>query len=120
MQLFEGNLGATSAVDLVEGLHNQMNKTTVYRILERLENDGLIHSFIGNDGLRWYAKCEGCSSERHIDAHPHFQCLQCGKVDCLELDLALPEVGDYKIQSAALFLTGYCSGCISQRSNEQM
>ena len=33
-----------------------MNKTTVYRILDRFEKEGILHWFIDNDGLKRYAK----------------------------------------------------------------
>ena len=51
---------ALSVVDLVNRLDQEMNKTTVYRILDRLEDEGLLHSFQGKDGLKWYAQCQGC------------------------------------------------------------
>jgi Fur family ferric uptake transcriptional regulator len=112
LQLFEDKDSAITAVDLVDMLSVQMNKTTVYRILDRLENDGFIHSFIGPDGLKWYAKCEGCSAEHHIDAHPHFQCKICGKMDCLDLKIFVPEVKNYAVDSVEIFLTGKCSDCM--------
>ncbi|TCL67965.1 Fur family ferric uptake transcriptional regulator [Mariniflexile fucanivorans] len=111
MHLFEAKDCAITAIDLVDRLDQQMNKTTVYRILDRLENSGVVHSFIGRDGLKWYAKCKGCSSGHHIDAHPHFQCKVCGKVDCLDLKISIPEVKNYKIDSVEIFLTGKCSDC---------
>jgi len=111
LHLFEVKDDAILAVDLVNILDQQMNKTTVYRILDRLENDGLVHSFIGRDGLKWYAKCKGCSSEQHIDVHPHFQCNICGKIDCLDLEISIPKVKNYSVDSLEVFLTGKCSNC---------
>lgn len=112
LNLFKVEDSAISAVDMVNRFEQQMNKTTVYRILDRLENEGLIHSFAGRDGLKWYAKCNGCSADYHIDAHPHFQCKVCGKVDCLDLEVSIPKVKNYAIDSVELFLTGKCSDCI--------
>ena len=57
LSIFENGREALSVVDLVEQLQHDMNKTTVYRILERLEKEGTIHSFTGTNGLKWYAKC---------------------------------------------------------------
>jgi Fur family ferric uptake transcriptional regulator len=113
LYLFEAKNTAVSAVALIEELNQSMNKTTVYRILDRLENDGLIHSFIASDGLRWYAKCNGCSSEQHLDVHPHIQCKLCGKVECLDLDISIPKVKGYKLENAELFLIGTCSQCLN-------
>ncbi|MEP1985636.1 MAG: transcriptional regulator, partial [Maribacter dokdonensis] len=67
---------AISAKSLIEQLGDTFNKTTIYRVLDKLEDDGVLHSFLGKDGLKWYAKCNGCTSKEHKDVHPHFQCLQ--------------------------------------------
>jgi len=104
---------AISVVDLVDELQSEMNKTTVYRILDRLEGAGTLHSFIGKDGLKWYAKCEGCSSTHHVDTHPHFQCKDCGKTICLPMDVSIPDIPNHKIESASLLLIGRCENCMS-------
>lgn len=57
-ELFEKADSAISVVELVKQLKTEMNKTTVYRILERLDNEHVLHSFIDKDGLKWYAKCK--------------------------------------------------------------
>lgn len=49
LQIFEDKKEAKSVVNLIELLKDKMNKTTVYRILDRLELDGTIHSFNGKD-----------------------------------------------------------------------
>jgi len=111
LELFEPSVKAILAVDLIEQLKNDMNKTTVYRALERLESEGIVHSFVGKDGLKWYAKCSGCSSHEHNDIHPHFQCNVCHKVTCLPVDVTIPNVKDYTIETASIFLTGKCNEC---------
>ena len=70
LQVFEETKQAISAVELFESLQSDMNKSTVYRLLVRLEDEGLIHSFLGGDGLKWYAKCNSCSDNQHHDVHP--------------------------------------------------
>lgn len=111
LSLFEPSLKAILAVDLIEQLKDEMNKTTVYRALDRLEDEGIIHSFVGKNGLKWYAKCNQCSSEKHNDIHPHFQCTICKKVTCLSIEVNIPKLKDYTIDSASVFLTGKCSEC---------
>lgn len=113
LSIFENRQEALSVVDLVEELKEDMNKTTVYRILERLENEGTIHSFTGTTGLKWYAKCHQCSSHQHNDTHPHFECKECGKVECLEINISIPEISNRNIQSADVILTGQCADCMS-------
>ncbi|MEM8907541.1 MAG: transcriptional repressor [Bacteroidota bacterium] len=111
LNAFELAQTAISALELVERFHDQMNKSTVYRILERLENEGTLHSFIGKDGLRWYAICKDGSHSGHLDTHPHFQCRDCGKTECLNLSIPIPEMTKYSIESASVLLVGRCGDC---------
>ncbi|MEO1258339.1 MAG: transcriptional repressor [Bacteroidota bacterium] len=113
LEVFEQTNNAVSVVELVERLRREMNKTTVYRILERLEDEGTLHSFTGKNGLKWYAACKECSPSHHLDSHPHFQCRVCGKTECLFIDISIPPVSNYKIDSAELLLTGQCKDCLS-------
>lgn len=113
LELFEQTNAALSAVDLVERFKSKMNKTTVYRILDRLEDEGVVHSFKGKDGLQWYEGCKECTSLHHKDLHPHFQRLDCGKTQCLDLELSIPSVPQHKIDSAELLLFGQCEDCLS-------
>ena len=56
LDLFDKRDNAYSVVELVSIFSKKMNKTTVYRILDRLEDSGLLHSFLDKDGLKRYAK----------------------------------------------------------------
>lgn len=110
LQAFKQSDTAISTIALVERFKGQMNKTTVYRILDRLESEGLLHSFIGKDGLRWYAINH--SSEKSLsDIHPHFQCSKCGKTECLPINISIPKISKYNVESASLLLTGKCENC---------
>jgi len=108
---FEESSSAISVITLIERLHNEMNKTTIYRVLDKLEDDGFLHSFLGKNGHKWYAKCQGCSSTIHHDIHPHFQCLSCGKVDCLNIDILIPEIKNRKVEVSQVLLQGKCEDC---------
>jgi len=110
---FEVGADALSVVDLVKLLKDEMNKTTVYRILDRMESEGKLHSFSGKDGLKWYAKCHDCSANHHIDVHPHFQCNDCGKVECLSVHVTIPKVEVHKIETAQILLLGQCRSCLN-------
>jgi len=114
LNIFDKSTNALSVVELVEQFKGKANKTTIYRILDRLENDGIVHSFKGQDGLTWYAKCSSdCSTAHHKDIHPHFQCQQCGKVECLSISIVLPKIKTHKIESAEMFLSGHCENCLN-------
>ena len=111
LRVFEKSDRAMSALELFDSLKSEMNKSTVYRLLYRLESEGVVHSILGNDGLNWYAKCQGCSSHKHNDVHPHFQCTVCSQVDCLDFNIALPKVSKRIIEGAHFLIFGICETC---------
>lgn len=113
LNVFEQTNDAISMAALLERFREEMNKSTVYRILERLKEEGIVHYFIGKDGVRWYAKSIACSSDHHSDVHPHFQCKSCGKAECLAIDATIPAVSNYQVDAAAVLLIGVCKDCLS-------
>ncbi|MFQ3297771.1 MAG: Fur family ferric uptake transcriptional regulator [Polaribacter sp.] len=110
-QIFGEKSKPKSVLQLIELVKDKMNKTTVYRILERLEQDGIIHSFNGKDALKWYAKCEGFSASHPSDKHPHFQCTKCDKVECLSVEIKIPSIKNHKVDSTDILLMGQCEVC---------
>ena len=112
VNLFQNSPNALSVVELTDRLKDDMNKTTIYRILEKLEQDGVVHSFIGIEGLKWYAKCTACSAKNHIDTHPHFHCQSCGKLDCVKTEIHIPTIPNRKIDFAQIILVGTCEKCL--------
>lgn len=114
LEAFESEERAKSVVELIKQFEDQMNKTTVYRILERLEEEGVLHSFIGKDGLKWFAKYRETPSLNYTNYHPHFQCSGCGKSECLTIDISIPTVPNHRIDTANLLLIGQCSDCLSK------
>ena len=109
---FDKESGAISTTTLIESLNSEINKTTIYRVLEKLEDDGVLHSFIGSNGIKWYAKCSGCSKHEHSDLHPHFQCIECGKVDCLPVEVSIPNIKNREIESSHILIQGKCEDCV--------
>ncbi|MBP1841644.1 Fur family transcriptional regulator [Formosa algae] len=115
---FNQDTTAISVIALVEQLHSEMNKTTVYRILNKLEDDGILHSFLGKNGHKWYAKCHNCSSSVHQDIHPHFQCINCGKVECLDINVQIPNIPNRKVEVSQILLQGKCEDCYNSQKPE--
>lgn len=112
MDLFDKRDNAYSVVELVSIFSNEMNKTTVYRILERLEESGFLHSFLDKDGLKRYAKESSIinTSQKNID-HPHFVCDDCGISSCLPLEVNIPSIPNFKINNSKHLYTGQCNDC---------
>ena len=111
---FEKSSEAISAKELVERLNSKMNKSTIYRVLDRLEDDGILHSFLGANGIKWYAKCNNCSKTVHRDKHPHFQCIICGMVDCLPFHVNIPKIPSREILFSQILIQGKCEVCVTK------
>ena len=80
------NQNALTVIELINRFKNNMNKTTVYRILERLEESKILHSFLDQNGLKRYAKNDKKIDSSSINSkHSHFLCEDCGVSLCLSL-----------------------------------
>ena len=109
---FEKDSNAISAIELIKRLNKKINKTTVYRLLDKLQDDGLLHNFLDFNGVKWFAKCKNCSKTKHQDVHPHFQCTSCGNVDCLKISVSIPEITNRKIINSHILVLGQCDLCM--------
>ena len=99
LQTFKQTNDAISVVELVSKFSKNMNKTTVYRILDRLEESGILHSFVDQDGLKRYAKGEQkTKSSNKLSMHPHFLCEDCGTSSCLPIKISIPSIPNYTIK----------------------
>ena len=112
LKLFDKENNALSVVDLVSIFRKEMNKTTVYRILHRLEEANILHSFVDKDGLKRYAKgSQRTSSPDNRINHPHFLCEDCGISTCLPLKINPPSLPNYVIKSSQQLYLGQCKDC---------
>ncbi|MED5475766.1 MAG: transcriptional repressor [Candidatus Neomarinimicrobiota bacterium] len=98
--------------ELLKKFDKVMDKTTVYRIIDRLENSNLIHSFNDYDGTKRFAKGKkNIFSNKKNNNHPHFQCEDCGISSCIPIKISIPEIPNYLIKSAEHIFTGQCADC---------
>ena len=111
VSLFEKVDYALSVVQLIKTFERDMNKTTVYRILERLEEQNVVHSFTGKDGLKWYANCKNNPIPNNSSLHPHFQCEVCEKSKCINVSFSIEDLPKYKVSTTNVLLTGICDQC---------
>ena len=112
LQEFKKESKALSAVELSLRLEHLFNKTAIYRVLDKLEDDGELHSFIGFNGIKWYTPCKSCTKSDKAQLHPHFECTSCGKVDCIDISVSIPNIPNREVLFSQLLLQGTCEVCL--------
>lgn len=102
---------ALSHIEIQNYLKGFCDRVTIYRVLERLLDEGLIHKTLNYDGVVKYSGCYSCSSENGHN-HIHFSCQKCKTVTWLkdvEPKYNLPE--NYKVSEINFTLSGLCPKC---------
>jgi Fur family ferric uptake transcriptional regulator len=86
-----------------------IDRVTLYRVLDWLTHQHLAHRIAGDDRV-WRFTSE---APDHTGQHPHFRCLDCGDVICLEPGKppSVPLPPGYSSQGMELTVTGRCASC---------
>lgn len=99
----------------MEAIGARVNTTTIYRYLEKLEEDGnLIKYAAGEDGKATYQYTE---ENHHCDRHLHLKCVGCGSVkhlDCHFMDEISSHISEdhgFMLQCKNSVIYGVCSRC---------
>lgn len=120
--------------DLLKLLPDSFDRVTLYRVLDWLLQNKVIHRIAGEDRA-WrfqlnasvgnniqYSKSATLSKNKTLNqhSHAHFQCGNCGKVFCLndvhpKLTNDIP--ADFVVDSIELNIKGKCANCQKQSSN---
>jgi len=88
---------------------------TVYRNLNRLDDEGLIQAFKVGRAKHF---------DGNADNHYHFLCRYCGKVEDIEMALVedivarAEDATDHEINGYELFFTGICQDCSQTKKGE--
>ena len=112
VELLEQSEEALSHKDIQTQLSDLCDRVTVYRVLDRLVNEGQVHKVIDFEGVMRFATCHQCSSHVHKHDHVHFSCEICHKVTCMEAvqpKIKLP--AGFQIKDSLHVLSGVCASC---------
>jgi len=104
--------GMALSQDMIEEkVKGEMDRVTIYRVLNSFCEDGITHRILADNGKYYFALCLNCREEKHEHDHFHFRCLVCEKVECLHetVSVKLPE--GYTQKSISSWITGYCRDC---------
>ncbi|SFG75821.1 Fur family transcriptional regulator [Pedobacter insulae] len=107
------NTTAVSQPTLEKKLGKEIDRVTLYRILNTYVEKGILHRIVDLNGTANYAICSSaCSADQHHDEHVHFNCTQCNKVFCLATKV--PEISiaeGFKAEAISLIAYGICKEC---------
>ena len=91
-----------------------LDSVTLYRVLEWLADQELVHRVAGGDQVWRFSAGAG----QHQHEHAHFQCLRCDNVSCFN-DVALPRKitlpAGFVSQEVNFLIKGLCPHCSKHR-----
>lgn len=88
-----------------------VDRATIYRVLNRFCEDGLIHRIVAEDGKQYFALCVKCDETKLADNHFHFRCTNCQTIECLPTAVHFSVPRGYNVESVNCVLTGTCKDC---------
>ena len=79
LEVIMSNMSLFTAASLFNTVSENMDLATVYRVLNKFSDVGIIREVLGSGDSKTYEL-----SCIHNPVHPHFNCKICGKVFCLD------------------------------------
>ncbi len=89
----------------------EIDRATIYRVLNRFCEDGLVHKIVAEDGKQYFAVCMKCDEKKLADNHFHFRCTSCQTIECLPEAVHFSVPDGYNVESVNCVLTGICPHC---------
>jgi Fur family ferric uptake transcriptional regulator len=111
LNVLQSAKAALSQEDIEQKVKGEMDRVTVYRVLNSFCEDGYIHKILSDDGRYYFAVCLNCEEKQHHHDHYHFRCLSCQKVECMKEQVSVKLPRGYSLQAMNCMLTGYCRSC---------
>lgn len=94
----------------------EVDRATIYRILNSFCEDGLAHRIVAEDGKQYFAICMRCDKDQMTDNHFHFRCTMCRAIECLPLPVHFSVPKGYIVESVNCILTGTCHDCAAKNN----
>ncbi|WP_024479720.1 Fur family transcriptional regulator [Cellulophaga baltica] len=84
LKLLLSSRKALSQDAIERALTININRATIYRVLNRFCEDDIIHKIVAEDGKQYFAICKKCENRAAVlQHHFHFRCLSCDTIECL-------------------------------------
>lgn len=103
----------------IQASMKSIDRVTLYRTLESLKKQGIIHKAFQENNEIYYAICgTTCKQDEHVHDHIHFKCVECDLVTCEQsneqINISMP---NYEIIKTTIYLEGRCKTCIINSEN---
>lgn len=113
LELIKNSEVALSHTEIQKLTGDLCDRVTIYRVLDRLVAEDVIHKIATHDGTIKYAACHHHDNHHHTHNHVHFSCEKCHSVTCLdsvEPSFSVPK--NYLVKQVNFTLSGLCPDCI--------
>ena len=107
---------AYTVEEIVEKMEGKLAKSTVYRLILKLTEDGCVKRMTRGTGRTFVYQMIAIEGE-HCHAHLHLRCTDCGKVIHMkesvshELLDAIRQESDFSVSERDTVILGKCSAC---------
>ncbi|PKB42522.1 Fur family ferric uptake transcriptional regulator [Cellulophaga sp. RHA19] len=106
------NAGKALSRDAIEQkISIDINRATVYRVLNRFCEDGVLHKVVAEDGKQYFAICLNCEEKLLQEQHFHFKCTKCDTIECLHIAVNFTAPTGYAVEGVNCIVTGVCKDC---------
>ncbi len=118
LEIIGNNRSPLSAKEIYDTLsrNKDINRVTVYRILDLLVKKGIINRLTSGERTFHY----GMAPNKNHPAHPHFYCKHCGAIECLNPEALHIEMESLKktypgvIENVEIRVDGICKNCLKK------
>ena len=99
--------------DIYEELNKEVGLTTIYRVVDKLVQEGILNKTIGKDNITYFQYLGKCNNSNHF----YLKCDNCGKIEHVDCDCIIDlidhisENHDFKINSEHIVINGLCKSC---------
>lgn len=106
------NTGKAMSQDSIEQkIGIDINRATIYRVLNRFCDDGVLHKVVAEDGKQYFALSRKFNNDILAKHHFHFRCLKCEGIECLPVEVNFSIPDQYLVENVNSVLTGTCKDC---------
>ncbi len=107
------DFGSAMPYSKIQETLSPIDRVTLYRTLDTLTNQGIIHQALRDQDGVYYALCgHSCDSHQHEHEHVHFKCSECDEVTCQDLDQDFVlSLAGYQVDQVQVSVRGVCPKC---------